>query len=127
MLTVPFVSSIRLVPELLAVPTRIRLPSNHQTRMTENALEFAAEVPADLESAESERLDFLYAITEAGREPSPIKGYTMEISPYAANEWLRSLDPLHTGVRELAFVKYTPRIPLKARVERTEAHSVQAA
>ncbi|HWB03699.1 MAG TPA: hypothetical protein VG796_11800 [Verrucomicrobiales bacterium] len=114
MASVPFVSSIRLVPELLTIPTRIRLPVNHRTRMTENALEFTADVPAALEDAERERADFLYAIVEAGREPCPIKGYAMEISAWQPNEWLRSLDPLHTGDRELAYVKYTPRVRINA-------------
>jgi hypothetical protein len=109
MSTVPFVSSIRLVPELLTVPTRIRLPVNHQTRMTENALEFTALVPTDIDEAERERVDFLYSVIEAGQEPLPIKDFQMEVSGFAANEWLRSLDPLHMPVRELAYVKYTPR------------------
>lgn len=125
--TAPFVSSIRLVPELLAVPTRIRLPANHQTRMTQNALEFTAEVPTEMEAAERERLDFLYAIVEAGREPSPIRGFTMEVSEYAVNEWLRSLDPFHSTVRELAFVKYTPRAPVKSLEENASVLAVQPA
>ncbi len=110
MSSVPFVSSIRLVPELFAIPTRIRLPRNHQTRMTDQALEFTAEVPPDLEAAERDRADFLYAIIEPGLEPPRIDGFASEVSTYGENAWLKTLDPLHSrGVKELAFVKYTPR------------------
>ena len=122
MSTASFVSSIRLVPELLTVPTRIRLPVNHQTRVTENALEFTAQVPTDIDEAERERADFLYAVIEAGQKPIPIKDYQMEISAFSTNEWLRSLDPLHIPVRELAYVKYTPRFAAVA--ERTRAPSL---
>jgi hypothetical protein len=125
--TVQFVSSIRLVPELLTIPTRIRLPANHRTRITEGALEFTADVPPDIEAAERDRLDFLYAIIEKGRKPTPIKGFTVEVSGYAENEWLRALDPLHTGVRELAYVKYTPRVPVDVKPGPAAAQSVQAA
>ena len=127
MSTASFVSSIRLVPELLSIPTRIRLPANHQTRMTENALEFTAEVPTEIEAAEEERLDFLYAIVESGRAPTPIKGFNMEISGYAANAWLKSLDPFHTSSRELAYVKYTPRVGVTSSLDQAPVRPVQAA
>src|SRR5688572_33299874 len=107
--TLTFASSLVLSPELMHSPKRLRLPVNHQNRLAERSLEFTADVPAEAAAAEHDRTDFLYAVLQSGRQPVPVEGYTMEVSPFLPSKWLHDLgsdDPDQPD--ELAFVKYTP-------------------
>ena len=109
MKTLNFASSLALSPELLHSPKRLRLPVNHQTRLADGSLEFTAEVPDDPAATEDDRADFHYAVLENGREPVPIAGHTMEVSPFVHSKWLHDLDPKNReATDEIAFVKYTP-------------------